>query len=63
MRFAVGRLRLGVGAPTIIEAVARRQADGKEARELIERAYNLRSDLGLVSDPSVEPLGAKTDAP
>jgi DNA ligase-1 len=48
VRFAVGRLRLGVGAPTIIEAIARRQADGKEARELIERAYNLRSDLGLV---------------
>lgn len=48
VRFAVGRLRLGVGAPTIIEAVARRQADGKEARALIERAYNLRSDLGLV---------------
>ena len=46
-RFAVGRLRLGVGAPTIIEAVARSQPDGKEARIVIERAYNLCSDLGL----------------
>jgi DNA ligase-1 len=47
-RFAVGRLRLGVGAPTIIEAVARTNADSKAARALIERAYNLCSDLGLV---------------
>src|SRR5262245_10121536 len=46
-RFAVGRLRLGVGAPTIIEAVARLQPDSKEARAALERAYNLRSDLGL----------------
>ncbi|HEX2385776.1 MAG TPA: ATP-dependent DNA ligase, partial [Candidatus Binatia bacterium] len=50
-RFAVGRMRLGVGAPTIIEAVARyhpeSKADGREARAVIERAYNLCSDLGL----------------
>src|SRR5215475_3319797 len=46
-RFVVGRMRLGVGAPTIIEAVARSQPDSKEARTVIERAYNLCSDLGL----------------
>jgi DNA ligase-1 len=46
-RFVVGRMRLGVGAPTIIEAVARLHPDSKEARSVIERAYNLRSDLGL----------------
>jgi len=46
-RFVVGRMRLGVGAPTIIEAVARSQPDAKEARAVIERAYNLCSDLGL----------------
>ncbi len=46
-RFAVGRLRLGVGAPTIIEAVARSHTDGKAARAALERVYNLRSDLGL----------------
>src|SRR5262245_56582562 len=40
-------MRLGVGAPTIIEAVARLQPDAKEARVVIERAYNLCSDLGL----------------
>jgi DNA ligase-1 len=50
-RFVVGRMRLGVGAPTIIEAVARyyseSKAEGREARAVIERAYNLCSDLGL----------------
>jgi DNA ligase-1 len=46
-RFVMGRMRLGVGAPTIIEAVARLQPDAKEARAVIERAYNLCSDLGL----------------
>jgi DNA ligase 1 len=50
-RFVVGRMRLGVGAPTIIEAVARHHPESKpnskEARVVIERAYNLCSDLGL----------------
>ncbi|HKQ91813.1 MAG TPA: ATP-dependent DNA ligase, partial [Blastocatellia bacterium] len=46
-RFVVGRMRLGVGAPTIIEAAARLQMDAKDARAVIERAYNLCSDLGL----------------
>ncbi|HEU0178316.1 MAG TPA: ATP-dependent DNA ligase [Blastocatellia bacterium] len=46
-RFVVGRMRLGIGAPTIIEAVARWRPNGKEARAVIERAYNLCSDLGL----------------
>src|SRR5215831_12668520 len=46
-RFVVGRMRLGVGAPTIIEAVARLQPDAREARAVIERAYNLCPDLGL----------------
>lgn len=48
VRFAVGRLRLGVGTSTIIEAVARTHDDSRQAREVIERAYNLCSDLGLV---------------
>jgi DNA ligase 1 len=46
-RFVVGRMRLGVGAPTIIEAAARLQMDARDARAVIERAYNLCSDLGL----------------
>jgi DNA ligase-1 len=48
VRFTQGRLRLGVAAPTIIEAVARNEEDPKRARAIIERAFNLCSDLGLV---------------
>jgi DNA ligase-1 len=48
VRFAVGRLRLGLGVPTIIEAIARTYPETPEARASIERAYNLCSDLGLV---------------
>jgi DNA ligase-1 len=48
VRLTLGRLRLGVAAPTIIEAVARREEDSKRARRIIERAYNICSDLGLV---------------
>ena len=48
VRLAVGRLRLGVGAITIIEAVARTNPDHKQTRALVERAFNSCSDLGLV---------------
>lgn len=49
VRLTLGRLRLGVAAPTIIEAVARAATDDpKAARHIIERAYNICSDLGLV---------------
>lgn len=48
IRLTLGRLRLGVAAPTIIEAVARLEEDSKRARRVIDRAYNICSDLGLV---------------
>jgi DNA ligase-1 len=48
VRLTLGRLRMGVAAPTIIEAVARREDDTKQARRIIDRAYNICSDLGLV---------------
>jgi DNA ligase-1 len=48
VRLTLGRLRLGVASPTIIESVARREEEPKRARAVIERAYNICSDLGLV---------------
>lgn len=48
IRLTLGRLRLGVGSPTLIEAAARLEEDARRARQIIERAFNLRSDLGLV---------------
>ncbi len=48
-RMAVGKLRLGVGDMTILDALALSLGGGKEARPILERAYNLSSDLGYVS--------------
>ncbi|MEJ2324101.1 MAG: ATP-dependent DNA ligase [Nitrospirota bacterium] len=47
-RFIVGRLRLGIGDPTVLEALALSEGD-RELRKVLERAYNLCSDLGLVA--------------
>ncbi len=70
VRLTLGRLRLGVGAPTIIEAVARQEQDAKEARRTIERAYNTCSDLGLVLTslaehglPSLEKFKVRVGSP
>ncbi len=48
VRFVQGRLRLGVGDATIMDALAQ-LVGGAHARPIIERAYNLRADLGLVA--------------
>jgi len=48
MRTVTGRLRLGVADMTILDALAVAFAD-KEQRELVERAYNITSDLGYVA--------------
>ncbi|MCK4884101.1 MAG: DNA ligase, partial [Candidatus Diapherotrites archaeon] len=48
-RFPVGVMRLGVGDPTILDALSIKTVGDKSLRETIERAYNLRSDLGLIA--------------
>jgi DNA ligase-1 len=48
-RIIVGRLRVGVGDPTLMDALSVARAGDKSARPSIERAYNLSSDLGLVA--------------
>ncbi len=47
-RFVIGRLRLGIGDPTVLEALAL-SIGNRELRSELERAYNLCSDLGLVA--------------
>ena len=44
-----GSLRLGIGTATILDALAEVHAGGRKARPLLERAYNICSDLGLVA--------------
>ena len=48
-RIVVGRLRVGIGDPTLMEALSAARAGDKSLRPVIERAYNLSSDLGLVA--------------
>lgn len=47
-RFVAGRLRLGVGDATVLEALALAKIN-REFRVELERAYNICSDLGLVA--------------
>ncbi|MBT9174732.1 MAG: DNA ligase B [candidate division WS2 bacterium] len=49
IRIVLGGLRLGVGDPTILDALSYTYGGNKNLRTLIERAYNLSSDLGLVA--------------
>lgn len=49
IRFVIGTLRLGVADYTILDGLAQAFSGGKESRNLIERAYNVSSDLGLVA--------------
>jgi DNA ligase-1 len=48
-RMAVGKLRLGVADMTILDALATALGEGKDSRPMLERAYNLFSDLGYVA--------------
>src|SRR5207244_12101755 len=49
VRMATGKLRLGVGDMTILDALAEVFAGGKQARKELERAYNLTCDLGYAA--------------
>ncbi len=49
-RIPLGRLRLGVGDPTILDAFSFAQVGDKSLRKRLERAYNETSDLGLIGD-------------
>jgi len=54
MRTVTGNLRLGIADMTVLDALAIAYGGGKEARELVERAYNISSDLGRVAKTVVE---------
>ena len=54
MRTVTGNLRLGIADMTVLDALAIAYGGGKEAREFVERAYNISSDLGRVAKVLVE---------
>lgn len=49
VRFCLGKLRLGVGDPSIIDALSMLRKGDKQDKALLERAFNLCSDLGEVA--------------
>ena len=54
LRLVTGTLRLGVGTPTILDALATVHAGGRKQRPVLERAYNICCDLGLVAKTLIE---------
>ncbi len=49
VRIVLGELRLGVSAPTILDALSVYAGGDKSLRPVFEKAFNVSSDLGLVA--------------
>jgi DNA ligase 1 len=49
VRTLTRNLRLGIGTATILDGLAQVYAGGRKARPVLERAYNICSDIGLVA--------------
>jgi DNA ligase 1 len=49
VRMALGRLRLGMGDPTVLEALSFARKGDRSLRPVLEAAYNRTSDLGLIA--------------
>jgi DNA ligase-1 len=49
VRIALGRLRLGIGDPTVLDGLSFAKKGDRSLRPLLEAAYNRTSDLGLIA--------------
>jgi DNA ligase-1 len=49
VRITLSKLRLGIGDPTVLDALSVAKFGDKEARPILEEAYNKTSDLGFVA--------------
>jgi DNA ligase-1 len=49
IRIPLGRLRLGIGDPTMMDGLSFARAGDKSLRPVLERAYNICADLGYVA--------------
>jgi len=49
LRVPIGKLRLGIGDPTIMDGLARAYPANRDLRAVIENAYNLCGDMGQVA--------------
>ena len=48
VRISLGKTRLGIGDPTVLDALAQAVLGDRSKRKLLEKAYNETSDLGLI---------------
>jgi DNA ligase-1 len=53
-RIVTGNLRVGIADMTVLDALAIAYGGGKQARDSLERAYNISSDLGKVAKTVAE---------
>src|SRR5262249_59702018 len=49
VRITVGKMRLGIGDPTVLDALSFAKRGDRSLRPTLEAAYNRTSDLGLVA--------------
>ena len=49
VRMALGRLRLGIGDPTVLDALSFAKQGDRKLRPVLEGAYNRTSDLGMIA--------------
>jgi len=70
VRIPLGNTRLGIGDPTILDALATAKLGDKSNRKNLEGAYNRTSDLGLIAKtlwakglPAVEELEVRVGSP
>lgn len=49
VRITLGKLRLGIGDPTIIDGLSKAKLGDRKGRKILEDAYNRTSDLGLIA--------------
>ena len=49
LEFHLGNTRLGIGDPTVLDALATAKLGDKTKSKLLEGAYNRTSDLGLIA--------------
>src|SRR5256886_4073640 len=62
VRMALGRLRLGIGDPTVLDALSFAKKGDRSLRPLLEGAYNRVSDLGLIAKTFWAGGGSEVDA-
>ncbi len=49
VRITLGKMRLGIGDPTVLDALSSAKTGDRSLRPILEAAYNRTSDLGLIA--------------